>query len=613
MRAAVAVGFVAGIGCTMLFQSLGQQQPPPALSPPEPLPDPDPPPPPARRTRAPQRRTLAPSPKGPPRSFNLVGDGAGAYERAALTEGAAAWSDRGYSFEQLAPELRRGALYFRGPHKGVREGSRFWLHAHEAGRAYLLVDGSPHQRHGGWQALPGWEGLEEPPLQWQGVEGVPTVLTRALRPGDMVSLPATTTAETVFSLIVVPGSGRAPPPRRTSAPMAPSREHGAAGPSAPPPGGGGGTSADDRVVCVYTTGCDFYQQWQSEALAHSHMLVGQRGRLVRVISGCAGDPEAPQGKNLFSRAEAARTSHPRMEHYFARSVKGAAQFAWLNKPHGFLQWIKQAGLPADSVVVILDPDQAFVSPLRLGRAQHEVIRTRPRRNTVPELPALPRPGKPVGQQYGLGDTWITKFDRRKICGEGSPCLQPTTGDAWDYYAVGPPLLLLAEDAARLGRHWARLMGPVLQASRGDIITDMWAYSMAAAHLRMPHLTLDHFMVSDPDMSEARLGEGWHWVDRWPRNVSCRNPQVPPGHLAPTLVHYCQRYRATDSAGRQWMWYKGDMRSDLLRCNATLPRAPPDDLFATQTTKFGRRSAFMLCYLHHRLRGSVAAWRRKHCA
>eukprot|EP00662_Eupelagonemidae_sp_cell21_P007308 gene7308-67346_t len=48
--------------------------------------------------------------------------------------------------------------------------------------------------------------------------------------------------------------------------------------------------------------------------------------------------------------------------------------------------------------------------------------------------------------------------------------------------------------------------------KGDIITDMWAYSMAAAHHKMPHLLLDHFMVSGPDVSDMRRGEAWQWVD-----------------------------------------------------------------------------------------------------
>jgi hypothetical protein len=64
--------------------------------------------------------------------------------------------------------------------------------------------------------------------------------------------------------------------------------------------------------------------------------------------------------------------------------------------------------------------------------------------------------------------------------------------------------------------------------------------MAAAHERLPHLQLDHHMVSHPDA----YSEGWEWVDALPE--ACLPPneegEYYPGYNLPTVIHYCQSYR-----------------------------------------------------------------------
>ncbi len=43
---------------------------------------------------------------------------------------------------------------------------------------------------------------------------------------------------------------------------------------------------DDDVHVVFSTGCNLFQHWQAEVLLHSHLLVGQRGKITRIVSGC---------------------------------------------------------------------------------------------------------------------------------------------------------------------------------------------------------------------------------------------------------------------------------------------------------------------------------------
>ena len=51
----------------------------------------------------------------------------------------------------------------------------------------------------------------------------------------------------------------------------------------------------DDIHIVFSTGCNLFQHWQAEVVLHSHMKVGQRGKITRVVSGC--DTEAEKRKH----------------------------------------------------------------------------------------------------------------------------------------------------------------------------------------------------------------------------------------------------------------------------------------------------------------------------
>ena len=69
---------------------------------------------------------------------------------------------------------------------------------------------------------------------------------------------------------------------------------------------------------------------------------------------------------------------------------------------------------------------------------------------------------------------------------------------------------------------------------------MYAYSMAAAHEKLPHVQVDHYMVSNIDSG----GEGWNWVDDL--DNACVKPNEKgifyEGQNLPTVAHFCQSYR-----------------------------------------------------------------------
>lgn len=70
-------------------------------------------------------------------------------------------------------------------------------------------------------------------------------------------------------------------------------------------------------------------------------------------------------------------------------------------------------------------------------------------------------GKPAAQLYGLGAPWTNdkhaKFNRLKICGEGSPCLIPDMKFGEAHYSVGPPYLVHRRDMEKIAETWTKLV------------------------------------------------------------------------------------------------------------------------------------------------------------
>ena len=67
----------------------------------------------------------------------------------------------------------------------------------------------------------------------------------------------------------------------------------------------------------------------------------------------------------------------------------------------------------------------------------------------------------------------------------------------------------------------------------DLLAEMYAYSIAAAHEYLPHFTMMHYMVSNTQMRDE---EGWKWVDDLGDDVSELHLMMP--HLK---HHYFSLY------------------------------------------------------------------------
>ncbi len=103
-----------------------------------------------------------------------------------------------------------------------------------------------------------------------------------------------------------------------------------------------------------------------------------------------------------------------------------------------------------------------------------------------------------------------------------------------------------------------------------LLAEMYAYSMAAAHERLPHLQVDHYMVSNIDAG----GEGWKWVDELQQNV-CQpyNGELFfPGENLPTVLHFCQTYRVGE-----FTFTKRRVPHSLFTCDSPMFADTPPEL------------------------------------
>lgn len=150
---------------------------------------------------------------------------------------------------------------------------------------------------------------------------------------------------------------------------------------------------------------------------------------------------------------------------------------------------------------------------------------------------------------------------------------------------------------------------------------MFAYSLAAAHLNMPHQLSQTFMVSD--ITSGKM-EGWaHLLDKYSETDMCTEGAVPKDQL-PHVLHFCQRYMLG-----KWFIGKYRLPKDFISCSSPLLKEPPPDIAAQydyfiapgdhkqekqklHDIKHAKRSAFMLCRFIPALNEAAIFYKQHHC-
>ena len=173
---------------------------------------------------------------------------------------------------------------------------------------------------------------------------------------------------------------------------------------------------------VFSTDCTFYQDWQTLLVFHSALVVGQKGTITRIASGC--DDEKKQQLSVLYQ-KLFPMYHIHFTPNFKLDKKTGKEYDFYNKPYGVDHWLENAvpKILDDVVIAIIDPDMIFLRPLTVTIKEDNTIFLSGSTN----IPLIIKKGVPAAQQYGLGAPWASDyhkhFNRLKICGEGSPCLK----------------------------------------------------------------------------------------------------------------------------------------------------------------------------------------------
>jgi peptidyl serine alpha-galactosyltransferase len=330
---------------------------------------------------------------------------------------------------------------------------------------------------------------------------------------------------------------------------------------------------DDHLHLIFSTDCSPFQDWQTLLLFHSAEIVQQKGIITRIASGCSNEKKQ-------KLQELYQTLHPKYSIHvtpdFSIDQKTQKKYEFYNKPYGLLHWLEnvQPPLSKNTIIALLDPDFVFIRPLTT-RILHEQNLLFSPLVTSNDLFDKVRKGQPVAQHYGLGANWAINsnqkksLNRTKICGENSPCLQVPNPDIGSkYYSVGAPYLLDKDDMMAVAKSWVEFV-PKVYEDYPDLLAEMFAYSMAAAHQNLPHLRLDHFMVSNINAE----GEGWDFIDQLQDRVT--EPPIHgiyfPNHSLPVFVHYCQFFRSAE-----YGFHKRRVYGDLFSCYRPMLLDLPSD-------------------------------------
>ena len=381
---------------------------------------------------------------------------------------------------------------------------------------------------------------------------------------------------------------------------------------------------DPKYRIVFSTDCSGYQKWQTYLLFYSAYKIQQPGTITRIASGCTVEQEAIEREfhsNISRHMSSNFKLHitPDFSEVIGENGQDTEEtYAYFNKPFGLLHWFEYSGekIKDDDIIILIDPDQVLTRPITHDFSKqtgNSLIGDNPR--TIVEH------GSPFAQMYQLGALW-QNFDEEKITGtKESPAKNVTRKDALAHYQVGPPYLATARDMHLIARKWSEFV-PRTYEQYPDLLAEMYAFCIAAAHLKMPH-QLVRLMVSNVNIGEDESGgEGWDLVQAIDDEDIC-SPTVMVDYTLPPVLHYCNKYKL----GKH-IFGKHRIPTDILSCESPLLSLPAQDIVKkydyyipplgtdSQREKLDdyevKENAFMLCALTRLVNEASLFYHSKNC-
>merc|ERR1740139_1420442 len=327
---------------------------------------------------------------------------------------------------------------------------------------------------------------------------------------------------------------------------------------------------------VFSTDCSKYHDWQSYLLFHSALNVGQPGTVTRIVSGCSKEEESNLKKWHDTHIKMTMSNQYRLHFtpdYSKMNEEVEKSYEFFNKPFGLLHWIwqergltkgnKGETLDEDAVVILLDPDMIFLRPiLKDFSNKNEVIFSK--KSDMKRKYSVEH-GSPFAQRYGFGGQWL-KQNLSYIVEHDSPALNVTKKEAEIAYPAGPPYIATLRDMHKIAVKWTEYV-PRVHTKNPSLMAEMYAYSIGAAHEKLPHQLIDSLMVSDASSEH----EAWPLINNFPAEEACTVTSHSDAVSSernhspfPNIIHYCQRNMVGD-----WFFGKRRLPEDIFTCDSPL--------------------------------------------
>lgn len=404
--------------------------------------------------------------------------------------------------------------------------------------------------------------------------------------------------------------------------------------------------------------CATHASGQSYVFFHQVWKSGQSGHVTRIASRCHDEASAKELQQVFDEQiltlpTAANRFHLHLTPDYSKTPLPGTDYKFFNKPFGLKHWMEEGlGFPEnlpnykDTIFIILDPDQILLRPFTTADFGLDPTTRWHQQATRLKKEYVVTEGRPLGQIYLFGADWVkdvnadvSRVVSAALKGNGisSADVDPndkssshlhnwTAKEVYASYVAGPPYIAVASDMYPIVATWAAVVVPVYELTKNHL-SEMYAYSTAAAHLQLPHQLAYSFMVSHPDVKDY---EGWRVVDEMKPEQVCKhvssdsaeNWSLAGRSKLPHILHYCQRY-----ALGPHVFFKYFIPDTLLTCGHPLLMDPTveDDIvfkYNSSLTSHGQliemspvrrqRHAFMICHGLAKINEVAAYWKKQHC-
>jgi hypothetical protein len=405
--------------------------------------------------------------------------------------------------------------------------------------------------------------------------------------------------------------------------------------------------SSDEVHVAFVLDCRPFNLWQHEMLFHSARLVGQRGPITAIISGCADEEKAH-----YQERHKAWNFPAQFTQYFVPKLNDHRS-DWLSKPFGVQHWYTNLG-PERDIVAVVDPDFIFVTPLTAkldtsklpldwkgpipSRVQRGIVAAQ-RYNIFPPFTGDYDPFRLTliglsGSEHNMSEedflNWVCSGDTNGASG----CTGLTKYEFGTFHGSGVPYIAHRDDWDWIANDWASITERLHKYAPEGCLVDMWSWMLANAHKGRRQFIMPNLMLSDyrvPDFAEDWSGVDASRVDLCGTDLQEVIPKVR--NQIPSFMHYCQTIRVPYESfksqdggalfSKYWFdWHQPSGKPHVLeRCQQTerspqvgifpamrwIKSAPPRVAMENDTiTTRERRSRFMGCAVKAFFRSAVQA-------